>query len=266
MDEIKKCMHLSIIILNYKSKNLVRNCLRAIFESRLDFEFEVIVADNNSDDGVRSMLETEFSQVKFFSAGENRGMGAGNNFAVNRATGKYVLIVNPDIFVFPESIGKLITFAEKNESVGVVAPQLLNPDRTLQHTCYRWHNILTPLYRRTFLGKYEFAKKEVERFLMLDKNHEEQLEPDWIQGSCLLIPKKVYDQVGGFDEKFFMYFEDTDLCRRIRKENYKIVYFPEAKVIHLHRKQSGGGFSQLLFNKLMREHIKSFVKYWWKWR
>jgi len=259
-------MLLSIIILNYKSKNLVRNCLRALFESETDFPFEVIVADNNSNDGVGAMIKENFPQARFFQSGENRGMGAGNNFAVRQATGKYILIVNPDIFVFPDSIAKLVRYAEANADVGVLSPQLLNPDRTLQHTCYRWHKLLTPLYRRTFLGNFDFAQNEVSRFLMLDKNHGEIFEADWIQGSCLLIPKKVFDQVNGFDERFFMYFEDTDLCRRIKNSNYKTIYFPEAQVIHLHRKQSGGGLTQLIFNKLMREHIKSLIKYWWKWR
>lgn len=259
-------MQLSIIIVNYKSARLVRNCLRSIFESHIDFPFEVIVVDNDSHDGMGELLAKEFPAVKFIQSEKNTGMGSGNNLGARHASGKYLFIVNPDIFFFPDSIKKLVDYLKQNESVGVLAPQLLNADRTPQHACYRRHGLLTPIYRRTFLGKMPFAKKDLARFLLLDKNHDEIFEPDWIQGSCVMIPKKVFESVGGFDEDFFMYFEDTDLCRRIKNNGHRIVHYPESKVIHLHRKQSGGGATQLFFNKTARAHIVSWIKYLWKWR
>jgi GT2 family glycosyltransferase len=260
-------MEISIVILSYKMKGLVKNCINSIFESKIDVPYEIIVVDNDSQDGVGQMLSEKFPQVKFIQSGCNLGMGGGNNLGIKVAEGRYVLVMNPDIFVFHDSIQKLYDHIKDRSDVGLVAPRLLNPDKTLQHTCYRWHDFWIPIYRRTFIGKFKFAEKALERFLMLEWDHATTREVDWIQGSCLLIPKKVFDKVGVFDEDFFMYFEDTDLCRRINKGGYKIVYLADSEVIHLHRRQSAdGGRWKVVFNKLTRIHVRSWLKYMWKWR
>lgn len=248
-------------------KGLVKNCIKTIFESEFNQPYEIIVVDNDSGDGIEQMLRERFSAVRFIQTGANLGMGAGNNAGIRAARGKYILILNPDIFVFKDSLQKLYDFFREHEEVGLVAPRLLNPDKTLQYTCYRWHKFFTPVLRRTFLGRLSFAKKELDRFLMRDWDHATTREVDWIQGSCFLIPKKVFDKAGLFDDRFFMYFEDTDLCRRIKNAGYKNVYLAEAEVIHLHRRQSAdAGGVKALFNRLTRIHIASWLKYMWKWR
>ena len=128
-------------------------------------------------------------------------MGGGNNAGIRAAQGKYVLILNPDIFVFPGSLQKMLDYAKTYEELGVLAPRLLNPDRSVQETCYRWHKTCTPIFRRTFLGRTSFGKRELKRFLMSDWDHASTREVDWIQGSCLLISKKVLAEVGLFDER-----------------------------------------------------------------
>ena len=260
-------MELSIIILNYKMKGLVKNCIKAILESEFNQPYEIIVVDNNSGDGIEQMLNERFPSVRFIQTGANLGMGVGNNAGIRIAAGKYILILNPDIFVFKDSLQKLYDFIRERSDVGLLAPRLLNPDKTLQYTCYRWHKFFTPVLRRTVFGKFGWAKKELDRFLMRDSDHATTREVDWIQGSCLLIPKKVIDEVGAFDDRFFMYFEDTDLCRRIKNAGYKNVYLAEAEVIHLHRRQSAdAGGIKAIFNKLTRIHIASWWKYMMKWK
>jgi len=259
-------MEISIVILSYKMKNLVKNCIKSILESELDVPYEIIVVDNNSKDGIKEMLDENFPQVKFIQSDKNLGMGGGNNLGIKASQGKYVLISNADIFVFPNSIAKLYDFLKEKPNVGLVAPKLLNPDRTLQHTCYRWHNFWTPIYRRTPLRKLDWAKQELDRFLMKDWDHGTIKEVDWIQGSCILLPRRVFKQVGLFDERFFMYFEDTDLCRRIKQAGLKNVYLPEAEVIHLHRRQSADGKLNIVFNKMTRTHIVSWLKYMRKYQ
>lgn len=260
-------MEISIVVLNYKMKGLVKNCIKALLESNIPVPYEIIVVDNDSNDGIEEMLKKKFPDVKFIQSGRNLGMGGGNNVGIRVSLGKYVLIMNPDIFVFRDSIKRLYDYIKDRSDVGLVAPKLLNPDKSLQHTCYRWHNFWTPIYRRTFLGNFEFARKELDRFLMMEWDHNTTREVDWIQGSCLMIPKKVFDEVGLFDEEFFMYFEDTDLCRRISRAGYKIAYLADSEVIHLHRRQSAdGGLAKVIFNKLTRIHIESWLRYMWKWR
>ena len=257
-------MELSIIIVNYKMKGLVKNCIKSVLESNFNLPYEIIVVDNASNDGIATLMKEKFPQVKFITSQKNIGMGGGNNIGIKQSTGKYVLILNPDIHVFPDSIQKLHDYIKERDEIGLISPKLLNPDRSLQHTCYRWHNLLTPIYRRTFFSKFKFAKRDISRFIMEDWDHLDTLEVDWIQGSCLLIPKHVLDKAGLFDEQYFMYFEDTDLCRRINKAGYKNSYHPHSEVIHFHRRQSADG--NILFNKMTRTHIISWLKYMRKWK
>jgi N-acetylglucosaminyl-diphospho-decaprenol L-rhamnosyltransferase len=243
---------------------LVKNCIKTVLESDLGFEYEIVVVDNNSKDGVAQLLKEQFPNVKLIESDKNLGMGGGNNIGMREANGEYILILNPDIHLFPDSIKQMIEHIESNPEIGLLAPKLLNPDKTLQHTCYRWHNFWTPVFRRTALSKFSFARRELRRFLMEDWDHENTQEVDWIQGSCCLVSRKVVEEVGYFDERFFMYFEDTDLCRRIKNGGYKNIYFPSSQVIHFHRRQSAD--SNPFFNRLTRTHIISWIKYSHKWR
>lgn len=260
-------MKLSIVVLNYKMRGLVKNCLKAIYESELRDDYEVIVVDNASHDGVEKLLAEKYPTARLIKSEKNLGMGGGNNLGIEVARGDYILILNPDIFVFPNTLARLLDFMEKDKKIGLLSPKLLNPDKSLQYTCYRKHNFLTPIFRRTVLGKFNFARRDIDRFLMKDWTHDRPASVDWIQGSCVLSSKEVLTKVGGFDDNFFMYFEDTDLCRRIQEAGYKTVYLPEVEVIHLHRRQSADGGSLKFFsNKMTRVHISSWLKFMYKWR
>ena len=262
-----KNVELSIIILNYKQRGLIKNCVKALLESEANFPYEIIVVDNDSRDGIEDLMKDRFPQVRFIQTGSNLGMGGGNNVGIKNAQGKHVMVMNPDIFVFKDSLQKLVDHINNEPEIGLIAPRLLNPDRTLQYTCYRWHKLLTPMYRRTFLGKLPWAKKELDRFLMTDWDHNDTREVDWIQGSCWVSPKEVLDKVGAFDDRYFMYFEDTDLCRKIKQAGHQVVYHPAVEVVHLHRRQSADqGGLRSIFSKLTRIHIYSWMKYMLKWR
>ncbi|OGF30946.1 hypothetical protein A2223_02160 [Candidatus Falkowbacteria bacterium RIFOXYA2_FULL_35_8] len=254
-------MKISIVILNYKSKRLVGNCIRQIRASKIEVPYEIIVVDNDSNDGIVQMMAEEFKGIKFILATKNLGMGPGNNLGIKASEGEYVIILNPDIYVAEETIQRMYDYIKDKPEIGFLAPRLLNPDGSLQYTCYRWYKFLTPLYRRTVLGKIKSIQKELDYFLMKDVDHEKIQEVDWCQGSCFLVPKRIWQQVGGFDERFFMYFEDTDLCRRIRNKDFKVIYHGEITAIHMHMKMSQGGIFQIFSNKLTRQHIHSWLKY-----
>ena len=144
---------LSIIILNYKSSGLTRECLRGLLAADLKLDHEIIVVDNNSEDNIGAILTKEFPQVKFIELEVNRGYAAGNNAGIKQAQGEYILILNPDITVFAGQIEKLVDFMENNSRVGLAGPRLVNPDGSLQYSCYKFPKFLLPLYRRTWLGK-----------------------------------------------------------------------------------------------------------------
>lgn len=268
-------MDLSIIILNYKYKGLVKNCLKNIKadllqeSGNLKLNYEIIVVDNASKDGVEKMLAANFPEIKLIMMESNRGYGGGNNAGIKQAQGKYILIVNPDVTVLPGSIEKMYNFMEQHPDFGIVAPQLLSPNGTIQRSCMRFPSFLTPIYRRlAFLEKFSAVKKELARFEINDWDHNSSREvEDWVFGPCLMIRKKTLEEVGSFDERFLLFFEDTDLCRRFKLAGWKIYYLHDAKVVHLDerlsKKQEGLG---ALRNKTTWIHISSWMKYFWKWR
>ncbi len=207
-------MDISIVILNYKSKGFTLNCVRSIKEA--DFgklEKEVIVVDNDSGDHVGEILAWQHPEAEFIQNHTNAGMGRGNNVGLKRARGDYLVVMNPDTIAFPDTFVKLHAFMEAHQDVGVVGPRQLNPDRSVQNSCYRWHSLLTPLYRRTKLGRMFFARPSLDNFLMRDFDHQAEREVDWLLGSFLFCRRQALKEIGYFDERYFLYLEDTDLCR-----------------------------------------------------
>ena len=269
-------MMLSIIIVNYKQKNLVRQLLLGISKQNISFDFEVIVVDNNSKDcidtvidDIRDKVNNDYlSKIKIIELRKNIGMGAGNNRGVQRASGDYVLILNPDVVLLENAVSKLIDFAQIKPKAGIIAPALLNPDKTIQQSRYRFPKFYMPAVIRTFLGK--FFQAEIKEYLMEDEPADIPQKVDWVRGSVMLIPRQIYEEVEGFDERYFMYMEDVDLCKKIWQAGYEVWYFPEAKVIHYYGKQSGksGSWQWIkdLFKKMAWVHIISWVKYFLKWR
>ncbi len=261
-------MDISFIVLNYKNKGLVKNCLKSIINSDLGgLKYEIIVVDNGSGDGIKEMLKNNFSDITFIQSRYNLGMGAGNNLGIKQAKGKYVALLNPDTMILNNSFKVLLNFMEKNFKAGLVAPQLLNPDGGVQYTRCRFPEFLTPLYRRTPLGKLPAIKEKLDNYLTKNKSYDEPAKSEWIYGACFFVRREVFQQAGFFDERFFLGFEDTDLCRRIWRAGYEVWYCPQSKIIHYPHRFSGEQSLFLgIFKKNVREHIKSWLKYFMKWR
>jgi len=256
-------MDLSIIIVNYNSALKTLSLLESIFKADMQgIDYEIIVIDNNSKENITSTLKQKYPELIFISSFKNKGMGGGNNMGISRARGEFYLILNPDTLVDKNTIKIMLNYIRQNTEVAVVGPKLLNPDRSLQYSCARFPKFYTPIIRRTFLAK--FFKNHVNWFLMKKINHNEIKEVDWLMGSCLMIRKS---SALKFDERYFMYFEDIDLCRSAWDSGYKVIYNPEAKLIHDHQRESAQGvwYLALFFNKVAREHVKSWLKYFYKW-
>jgi len=264
-------MDISIVIVNYKSKGDTLNCIKSIKEADFEYggkklKYEIIVVDNNSGDAIGEILNWQYPEVVFIQNDKNSGMGAGNNIGLKRAAGKYSVVMNPDIIVFPGVFVELFDYMEKNKTVGVSAPQQLSPDRSIQDSCYRWHGMFTPIYRRTPIGQLRIAQKDTDRFLMKDFDRKSEKKVDWLLGSFLFCRTDALARIGYFDERFFMYFEDTDLCRRFWQKNQEVVYYPKAQVIHNHARESAQvAWYKFFTNQMARHHIRSWVKYNRKW-
>jgi len=260
-------MTLSIIYINYNTRGLLKQSLKRLFLISPAIDYEVIVVDNNSSDESAEMVIERFPAVKLIRAGKNLGYAAGANLGIKNSAGKYVAIFNPDIFFTSGGLEAIVNYLDNNSSVGLVGPKLINADKSLQYSCYKFPKIFTPLLRRSFLGGTRFGKKKLDEYLLKDFDHHASREVDWLLGGAFLARKSALSEVGYFDERYFLYFEDTDLAQKLKAKGYRVVYLPSAKMIHLHRRESADtGFIKSIFNKTTRTHIASGLKYFWKWR
>lgn len=260
---------ISVVMLNFNSKYFPKMCVEAFYAGNTDFDFEFIAVDNASTEQMSlGYLEHADKEglVKLIRSPKNLGFGGGNNLGAKNATGEYILIMNPDIFVGKDSVSKMLEYIEKHHDVGILAPKLVYPDGQVQDSCRRLMKFSDLVIKRTPLKMVPFLRKRVEKYTMQDFDHSKIQEVDLLVGACLLIPRHVYEKVGGFDERYFLFMEDFDLCRAVRKAGYKVVYYPEVAVTHNHKRLSGGSIMKLLTRKVFWHHVNSAFKYFWKWR
>jgi len=263
-------MDLSIIIVNYKSKEKLRACLESIkHDDFSDLEYEIILVENNSGDDLSDVLAFD-SDIKLILSKRNLGMGRGNNLGIKEASGNYVLVLNPDTILKRPTIKILLNYIKEHQEVGLVGPKLFYPDGNLQLSCAKFPSFFVPVLRRTFLGDY--FKEIRDKFTMSEFNHNSIKEVDWLMGSCLMFKREIELGEGKtfrplFDERYFMYFEDIDLAREFKKNGFKRVYNPEAVVIHDHSRESAkhAWYIAVFKDKLTWVHIMSWFKYFIKW-
>ena len=252
---------ISIIIVNYNTAGLVKNCIKSIYRHIGDVSHEIIVVDNNSSDEIGKMLKKRFSSVKFYRTNKNLGYGGGNNIGIKKAIGKYIAILNPDIVIKEQTFQRMYGFMEDNSDIGVIGPKLISPNGDIQHTRCRFPDFLTPIYRRTPLKKLKNIKSKIDNYTTRDITYNKTTETDWIFGAFLFIRKSAIDKVGMFDKRFFLGFEDADLCRRFWDNNYRVVYFSNTTVVHYPHRLS----KKNIFSRPIREHTLSWLRYFKKY-
>jgi N-acetylglucosaminyl-diphospho-decaprenol L-rhamnosyltransferase len=257
----------SIIIVNYKTRGLVKQNLKSIRLAAPKLDYEVFVVDNASGDGIVPMIRESFPEARLMALPENVGFARGNNAAMKEAKGRYVFILNPDAMLTPGAVERMVEYMEAHPEAGMLAPKLVHPDRSVQDSVHRFPTPWIPVYRRTPLGSLPHARRELDRYLMRGELGEDIRDIDWAEGAALFVRRKAIDEVGMFDERFFIYFEDTDWARRFWQKDWKVRYFPDAEIIHYHRRESADASGLMaLANKVTRLHIQSAFKYFAKWK
>jgi len=228
----KSPMDISIIIVSWNTREITCQCLRSIYDRPAGYKFEVIVADNASTDGSVGMIKEKFPQVHLMENKENKGFAAANNQGIKTAQGKYLLLLNSDTEIIDDAIAKTIKFADTQPEAAVVGCRVLNPDRTLQPTCFKFPSLLNLFLAAIYLYKIFPGSRFFGRERMSWWDRKDEREVDVVTGCFMLVRKEAIEQVGLLDESFFMYGEETDWCWRFKKAGWKILFTPEAQIVH----------------------------------
>jgi GT2 family glycosyltransferase len=224
---------LSIVIVNYNVKNLLKKCLKSIFKYEKEIEFEVIVIDNNSNDHSQSMLKRDFPQVKLIENKRNLGFSKACNQGIKESRGRYILLLNPDTELTPGGFKKMIEFMDSRPEVGICGPKMMDQQGNLQFSCRSFPSYLTAISSSQSILHKIFPENFLsQKYLLKEKNHSQIMEVDWVSGSCLLTKREMLEKIGLLDERFYMYVEDVDLCYRAKKSGFSVFYFPQVLVIH----------------------------------
>ncbi len=222
---------LSVIIVSWNVRDLLRACLRSLAAQTPPFPLETIVVDSGSQDGTVEMVRAEFPAVRLVARPDNVGFALGNNLGLALAQGEFLLLLNPDTELRPHALEQMIAYLQAHPEVGLLGPELLYPDGSHQSSRRRFPTLLTALFESTWFQPYA-PRRLLTHYYALDLPHDTTHEVDWVVGACLCTRRAVVAQVGGLDEGYFMYSEELDWQRRIQTAGWRIVYHPAAQVVH----------------------------------
>ena len=252
-------MKLSVIIVNWNTRDLTLQSLRTFYEHAPACEFEVILIDNDSSDDSVKKIKEQFPQVTLVENDDNLGFGKANNQGMRMARGEYIFLLNSDVIVLEGGVQRLVDYLDQHKDVTMVGPRLLNEDRTFQLACRR--GLPNPMNSFMYLfGLSKIVKSKGASSYKKEHDDPNVTEPvDAISGAAMMFRRIVFEKTGGFDETFFMYGEDLDLCKQVQDNGWKTVYVADAQIVHL-----GGGSSAKRRTKSLINFYESMWIYYKK--
>ncbi len=243
-------------IVTFNNMSTIAQTLQTLFEYTKDIDFKLYVVDNASTDGTADYIKNNFPEVELIVQEKNIGFGAGHNVVIEKINSKYHAVINPDIVLIENAIKKMADYMNENEDVGLLSPRIKFPDGRDQILGKRdphFKYLLASRMRR------DSNRHVLEEYAMLDKGFEKPFDIENATGCFMLLRTECLKQIGGFDERYFMYFEDADITRELRKIT-RTVYYPQAVVSHVWNRDSKRNY------KLLAVHIHSMLKYYLKWK
>jgi len=252
---------LSIIIVSYNGRDYLRRCLRSLLEHTQGLEYEVLVVDNASRDGSADMVAAEFPSVRLVRHASNAGLSKALNEGIGLSSGRLVVLLNPDVELQDNAFLSMAGYLGERPDVGILGPRILDEDGSLQLSCRRF-----PTFSVVFFNRYSVLTRLLprnrlsSRYLMTDFDHGRIAEVDWLSLACWMAPRRLFDEVGLLDEGYFLYNEDVDFCQRVHRAGRKVVYFPEASLLH-----HIGGSTSTLPNRSVVERHRSMWRYYRKY-
>lgn len=261
-----------IAVIMVTHNDVSEDCLRSIAAARNAtpyLDIRLVVADNASKQDTAQIVQRILPDATVLLRHDDHGYGRSCNRATQDIRADYYFILNPDtVLTQPDIFARLLASAEQHPEVGIIGPQIFYFDGRLQETCRRFPRWYMPLVQRSFLGRTAWGKRYADQFLMTDDPHTRVQHVDWIQGSAMFLRSDVWHLLGGFDDRYWLYFEDIDLCRRSLLAGMPVLYDPTIQLKHAHGKTSAKHRSMLMNLFLVKEargHLISWIKYTWKW-
>jgi N-acetylglucosaminyl-diphospho-decaprenol L-rhamnosyltransferase len=240
----------SVVVVTYNAMPYLERCLESVAG------YELVVVDHGSTDGSVELVRRRFPQARLIEQ-ENRGFGAGMNTGMRAAGGRYFLLLNADAWVLGDAVEQLRAFADAHPEAGVVGPRLLNPDGSLQPSVRGFPTLWRLATEYFFLRKLAPRSSLFNAFFGAGFDHNSVREAEWLGAACLLVRREATDDVGLFDENFFIFSEEVDLCHRFGEAGWKVLFFPGAEVAHVFT----ASYNPALFNELVRGHLRFLAKH-----
>jgi len=248
---------LSIILVNYNGAEFLYECLNSINKFVGYGDIEVIIVDNCSNDGSIQIIEENYSSFKLIYSQANLGFGKANNLGVTYSRGKCLLFLNTDTILRECALESLLEYLQQNKDIGAISSRITFKNGSYQLSCGSLPNLVVEFFDKI---KYGLDNKLPQVFSRIyDRRYSTVKEVGWVTGACMMMRRDVFEQIGGFDENFFMYFEDKDICKRVKELGYKVVYYPKTSIIHLL-----GGSSHGVKKSVNRYYRESQLYYYQK--
>lgn len=247
-------MDVSFIIVNFNTKALTAQAVASIYKYASNLKFEIFLIDNNSTDGSAAYLKKKFPKLNLIENNQNVGFGRANNQGMEKAVGEYLFIFNSDAYLIDDSLKTLIARAREIKNLGAISPLILNVDKTIQQSGGFFPTLTKVFWWMAFIDDLPFGLMLNPYHIDHDSFYANERELDWLTGAALIIPKSVYNKVGGFDENIFMYGEDIEICQRIKKAGFKIYFSPVSRLVHI-----GQGSSQKVSKNAILGEYKGLI-------
>ncbi len=219
-----------IIIISWNNGVTLQNCLESIKKADPALLLSVVLVDNHSTDGSISFVRKSFPEISIIENSENLGFAKAVNQGLRKTNANYILLLNPDAQIFPDTISRLIEFMEKKPEVGIVGPKVLAPDQTLELSFGMFPTLWAEYIQRK--RYYQLERKEPGVLKWLEKQTKIPRDVDWVSGVCLVTRREVIEKIGVLDDHFFMYFEDIDFCYRAKDAGWRVCYVPSPQILH----------------------------------
>lgn len=244
---------ISVAVISYNTRELLRQCLASVFA---DGAGDVVVADNGSTDGSVDMLRAEYRRAQVFVDRSNPGYGSASNAALALCRSDYVLLLNSDTVLYPGSLRALCRYLDANPRAAIVGPRLRNPDGTLQRSLHQFPTPLVTLLDYSWVGPLVGLVPVLRKLYVASDSHERPRVIPWVTGAALAIRKSAFQEVGGFDPSFFMYYEEVDLSYRLYRAGWETHFTPAADVMHV-----GGASTSQERGPMYAQQISAALQY-----